>query len=905
MKTLLRIRVLMAVLAGALSAVSAFAATYYVKPSGNDLADGLSDANAWATIAKVNATALSAGAQVLFQSGGVYRDATLVPSGSGTSTSRIVYGAYGTGAKPILTTAIVLPSSGWTTVGGGVYSRPLATATRMVTVNNTYMVRAASLAAIVNGQYFWDSTTATLYVSDSAGSPNTTGKIYEAAQRDDVVLSTAGRDYITFQGLRFEKSSRGLVVVESASTYHTFDGCEFFAASSSTTRSGAGIHANNAAGLRVLNSSLSYLEGDGMFIRDSTGVEVTANTVDHLFDLGGDDGPDGIQLDGISGTVNNFIVQNNVVHRETNTTNKGCIIVQGGTGGLVSGNRTYLGKFGIAIYTSNTVVENNYIEGAGFNDSLRMWENDGQTNVTLRYNIVNGGANCALSIGNGTQTSTPMANINVYNNLFYNSYWGVAIGVPISGSFKNNIVWSDAHSTPQTRLSVGAIIAGGTFDSDNNIIQDKGTNPMVHRGGVSYYDMPTYQAGTSQDAHSLTAAPAWVSPGTGNFDPLAGSSTIDAGAALGSTLDFDGNPVPMGVATDIGPIEYGGLLAYEGFDYPVGALSSANGGIGWANSWTIGGGVGVTEILSGSHAWTGLPTTGNRFRIYDTDGVHQSVVRTLTKTFGANAETYWLSFLVRKYASGREAYLEMNGFNFEATSGNWQVKTPSTSYADIPGSNYASLHLIVARVDATLSGDTVYVWVDPVIASGEPSIASAAVTRSDPGFTFNTVQLRHGPFGNSTQSSEWDELRFGSSFHAVVSGGNLDVDNADTAHTASTGAWTSSTSTPGYLGTDYVHDGNTAKGTKTFSFLPPVTAAGNYLVYARWPADTNRATNVPIDIIKADGTTSTVTVNQQLNSNTWVLLGVFPLSPANAEVRIRTTGTTGYVMADGVRVVAQ
>ncbi|MET0263901.1 MAG: hypothetical protein ABW223_13440, partial [Rariglobus sp.] len=148
MKTLLRIRILTTVLAGALSAVSAFAATYHVKPGGSDLADGLSDANAWATIAKVNATALVAGDQVLFKAGGVYRDATLVPSGSGTSANRIVYGAYGTGSKPILTTAIVLPSAGWTTVGGGVYSRPLPVQTRMVTVNNTYMVRALTQAAL-------------------------------------------------------------------------------------------------------------------------------------------------------------------------------------------------------------------------------------------------------------------------------------------------------------------------------------------------------------------------------------------------------------------------------------------------------------------------------------------------------------------------------------------------------------------------------------------------------------------------------------------------------------------------------------------------------------------------------------------------------------------------------------
>jgi beta-glucanase (GH16 family) len=144
-----------------------------------------------------------------------------------------------------------------------------------------------------------------------------------------------------------------------------------------------------------------------------------------------------------------------------------------------------------------------------------------------------------------------------------------------------------------------------------------------------------------------------------------------------------------------------------------------------------------------------------------------------------------------------------------------------------------------------------------------------------------------------------DALRF----KPVPTAGAVTVDNTDTAYVASTGTWTASTGSPGYLGTNYVHDGNTAKGTKTFSFKPVISTAGDYLVYARWTADGNRANNVPIDIIKTGGAVSTVTVNQQQTGNTWQLLGVFPLSPTNAEVKIRTTGTSGYVIADGVKVV--
>jgi beta-glucanase (GH16 family) len=128
------------------------------------------------------------------------------------------------------------------------------------------------------------------------------------------------------------------------------------------------------------------------------------------------------------------------------------------------------------------------------------------------------------------------------------------------------------------------------------------------------------------------------------------------------------------------------------------------------------------------------------------------------------------------------------------------------------------------------------------------------------------------------------------------------VDNASTTVSYS-GTWSSSTSTSGYYSTNYLHDGNTDKGNKTFSFKPTLTTSGDYLVYAWWTEGSNRATNVPIDIITSDGTTKTVAVNQQSDGGRWVLLGGFPLSTSNAEIKIRTTNTTGYVIADAVKVV--
>jgi len=85
--------------------------TYYVDPSGSDSANGLTPATAWQTIAKVNGTTLTPGQSVGFARGGVWRE-QLTPGQSGTAGSPITFGAYGSGATPILTGADIFS---WTT----------------------------------------------------------------------------------------------------------------------------------------------------------------------------------------------------------------------------------------------------------------------------------------------------------------------------------------------------------------------------------------------------------------------------------------------------------------------------------------------------------------------------------------------------------------------------------------------------------------------------------------------------------------------------------------------------------------------------------------------------------------------------------------------------------------------
>jgi hypothetical protein len=73
---------------------------YYVSNTGNDANTGLSSAQAWQTLSKVNGSTFQPGDNILFKKGDTWDEALIVPS-SGTISANITFGSYGTGANPI------------------------------------------------------------------------------------------------------------------------------------------------------------------------------------------------------------------------------------------------------------------------------------------------------------------------------------------------------------------------------------------------------------------------------------------------------------------------------------------------------------------------------------------------------------------------------------------------------------------------------------------------------------------------------------------------------------------------------------------------------------------------------------------------------------------------------------
>jgi hypothetical protein len=78
------------------------AATYYVRPTGNDASSGTSEQTAWRTLGRVSSADLNAGDRVLLEAGAVFAgQLRFGPEDAGTATNPVTVGSYGSGRAMI------------------------------------------------------------------------------------------------------------------------------------------------------------------------------------------------------------------------------------------------------------------------------------------------------------------------------------------------------------------------------------------------------------------------------------------------------------------------------------------------------------------------------------------------------------------------------------------------------------------------------------------------------------------------------------------------------------------------------------------------------------------------------------------------------------------------------------
>ena len=121
-----------------------------------------------------------------------------------------------------------------------------------------------------------------------------------------------------------------------------------------------------------------------------------------------------------------------------------------------------------------------------------------------------------------------------------------------------------------------------------------------------------------------------------------------------------------------------------------------------------------------------------------------------------------------------------------------------------------------------------------------------------------------------------------------------------------TGSWTKGHGLPDYIEKGYQYAGPKAKASARYEFT--IASAGNYELRVNYGAHENRASNAPVTIESADGTTKAA-INQRKESvatKGFVSLGVFRFAPGKpAALTFQTEGADGNVHIDAVQLLPQ
>jgi hypothetical protein len=131
----------------------------------------------------------------------------------------------------------------------------------------------------------------------------------------------------------------------------------------------------------------------------------------------------------------------------------------------------------------------------------------------------------------------------------------------------------------------------------------------------------------------------------------------------------------------------------------------------------------------------------------------------------------------------------------------------------------------------------------------------------------------------------------------------------DSVTATKTGTWLTKTAPSGFGGS-YLTDNNANKATPcTVTYTPNLPAAGTYDIYAYYQpaasaASAARASNVPVTITNSSGSNTLVLDQTKGRMNYWNYVGTASMLGGTANtVKISNAGTSGWVIADGLKFV--
>jgi uncharacterized repeat protein (TIGR02059 family) len=409
--------------------------TYYISSAGNDAANGLSEATAWKTTAKVNSafSTFKPGDKILFRRGDIFYG-TINVTVAGSAGNPITIGAYGTGNGPVISGFTTLTE--WTSYGDGIYYKAVSAESTpnvlSLDVANTPLGRTPNLPS-PNG---WPSNIPTVESGSSASmtasgvqtSPSLVGAdvVIRTQQwvterrtitgHSNHTLSYASTEYAASAGSGyFIENDISCLNVYGEWCYRNGNVYMYFGGSDNPTNHTIKVSVRNYG----INCSKSYVTIDGLTIEGADQYLIYSNGTNNIIQnctlrFSGKFGIYGSQS--YLATLNNTITQCNetgvYASGGTNTTISGnnisysgmisgmggsddggyCGIVCGGANSLITLNSiTYSGYDGINWGGQNSEVSYNFINWSCMNkaDGAGAYTYRGSaTGKVIKYNII-------------------------------------------------------------------------------------------------------------------------------------------------------------------------------------------------------------------------------------------------------------------------------------------------------------------------------------------------------------------------------------------------------------------------------------------------------------------------------------------------------------------------------------
>jgi parallel beta-helix repeat protein len=456
---------------------------------------------------------------ILLRKGQTFREQLTVPF-SGTSGHPLTFGAYGTGAPPIITGFNVL--AGFSDISPNVYQLTgVMVQPKVVAYNGTLLKYHHVTTAI--GANEWDWASNILYINVGV---DPSGGTVEAGARE-YAIRIVNNDFITIDGLTMTGANIASVSFSTSSDSEVIKNCTVY-------NSFQGINAESDA-------------GNNNIIQDNT----IRNTVEY-----------GILWTNRSAT--GTLIQGNNIHN-----------VGGGGGGETNMQGMYL-RIG-----SGTIVQNNTIYNCGDNFRDHGIYMGGSNGVIVRYNKIYNNVGWGVKVsdsgrvdvyhnilyGNGggviVEVGTP-SYVNIYNNVIANgssNAQGFRIDDGDHVTFKNNIIYNIYFTKWGDGTKYNLVYDFDVHCTITNFVSDY--NVVYHPSPTAYYAWYNGAGHTwaewqahGLDAHSLNVDPIFVNATGNDFHLQPTSPAINAGTNVGLTQDYYGNSVPQGSAPDIGAHEF-------------------------------------------------------------------------------------------------------------------------------------------------------------------------------------------------------------------------------------------------------------------------------------------------------------------------------------------------------------